>query len=315
MLRRRHAYTTNFVDPRLLLPWTAEAAKDRLSSTLFLAGLLHGVILLGVTFTGDNLTPEPTATSLEVVLITNEYERQAAPEKADLLAQQNMSGAGNTDAPMMLKTALHQTLETGLVGLENIGVEDPQRQGANRYAPRPTIVAKSTGSDLLIPENHAEEQLITESQQRTLPGTWNAIEIVNKPEDETLISDFRPRELIISANTREARIAAYLGQWKNKIERLGTLNYPRAARSRDLVQFTTLEVAINANGELQEVVVRNSSGQKSLDQAAMNIVNMAAPFDPFPDFLRTEYDVLRFAYEWRFTEGYVSSSIKTVGVF
>ncbi len=113
----------------------------------------------------------------------------------------------------------------------------------------------------------------------------------------------------------EARIAAYLGRWKNKIERVGTLHYPRVARSRDLVKFTTLEVAINANGELQDVVVRNSSGQKSLDQAAMNIVNMAAPFDPFPEFLRTEYDVLRFAYEWRFTEGYVSSSIKTVGVF
>jgi len=315
MQRRRYSDSTNVVDPRLLVPWAAKAAGDRLSSTLFLAGLLHGVILLGVTFTGDSLSSEPTATSLEVVLITNEYERRSAPETADLLAQQNMSGAGNTDAPMMLKTALHQALETGQVGLEKIGAQDPQRQGTNQYTQRPTIVAKSAAGDMLIPENHAEERRITESQQKTLPGTWNAIEIVNKPEDETLISDFRPRELIISANTREARIAAYLGRWKNKIERVGTLNYPRVARSRDLVKFTTLEVAINANGELQDVVVRNSSGQKSLDQAAMNIVNIAAPFDPFPEFLRTEYDVLRFAYAWRFTEGYVSSSLKTVGVF
>ena len=64
-----------------------------------------------------------------------------------------------------------------------------------------------------------------------------------------------------------------------------------------------LEVAINADGGLREVVLRTSSGQSDLDQAAMEILRMAAPFEPFPEALRNDYDVLRFAYEWRFSDG------------
>ena len=101
-------------------------------------------------------------------------------------------------------------------------------------------------------------------------------------------------------------------KWKNRIERVGTLNFPNAANTVGLASFPTVEVAINANGGLKEVVILNSSGIQSLDLAAMNIVNMAAPFEPFPEFLRSEYDVLRFAYEWRFTDGHFSSTIRAV---
>ena len=311
MPRRRRQRPAGIANPRLIIPASPDDSRDRLSSTLFLAGLLHGVILLGVTFTADGLAPDPV-TSLEVVLITNEYEKLEPPDEAELLAQQNMVGAGNTEDPMLLKTALHQILEDGRIGLEQIGVRNPRRQGKDQPQQRPTIVSKSVMSYIGIPEFHDEDERVTALEQRTLPGTSNAIEIINKPEAETLISDFQPRELIISANTREARIAAYLGRWKNKVERIGTLNYPSIARSKGLAGFPTLEVAINATGELQEVVILNSSGAQNLDRAALNIVGMAAPFDPFPEFLRSEYDVLRFAYEWRFTDGYVANTGNTI---
>lgn len=303
---------THILRRRTLIPWSEEAARDRLSSTLFLAGLLHGVILLGVTFTAGDILPSPESTSLEVVLITNEYEERTAPENAQLLAQQSMKGAGNTAEPMRLQTALSQTLEAGHVGLEQDGIENPQNLAPANPAERPTIMAKSDQSELSIQEEHNEFEFNLERQQQTLAGESTTIEIINKPEDKTLISDSQPRELIISANTREARIAAYLSKWKNRIERVGTLNYPNAANSAQATSFPTLEVAINANGDLQEVVIRNSSGIRSLDQAAIKIVSLAAPFDPFPDFLRSEYDVLRFAYEWRFTDGQLSSTISLV---
>jgi protein TonB len=226
-----------------------------------------------------------------------------------------MVGAGNTDELMMLKTALTQSLESGQVGPEQIGARDPQRRGTDQPMQRPTIVAKSLTSTVGLPEPNAEHSLNTEIQQTTMPGTSNAIEIINQPEAETLISDFQPRELIISANTREARIAAYLGQWKSKIERMGTLNYPNIAQGGGLATFPTLEVVINARGGLEEVIILNSSGQRNLDRAAVEIVTMAAPFDPFPEFLRTDYDVLRFAYEWRFTDGYVSSTVERINPF
>lgn len=295
------------VDPRLLIPWSEAASRDRLSSTLFLAGLLHGVILLGVTFTGTDSPPESSSSSFDVVLITDTNDL-ATPAESDMLAQQNMSGAGNTDEPMQLKTALSHTLQARELGPENTGADTPQRVDTANRDERPTIVAHSIDSALATPDDTDDEEYQAEQQQTAFVGTSSAVEIINKPDSETLITDTERRELVISANTREARIAAYLSKWKNQIERVGTLNYPNVARSRGLTRFPTLEVAIDSSGELREVVVRNSSGIRSLDQAAMNIVNISAPFDPFPEFLRKEYDVLRFAYEWRFSEGIISST-------
>lgn len=302
----------SIADPRLLIPWSEAASRDRLSSTLFLAGLLHGIILLGVTFTGADTPPESPSTSFDVVLITDTKEL-ATPAESDMLAQQNMTGAGNTDEVGLLQTALSQTLEAAALGPEQVGNERPQQIDSAARDERPTIVARSIDSALALPDHAVDEQQQPELQQRSLIGTSNAVEIVNKPEAETLISDTNRRELVISANTREARIAAYLSKWKNQIERVGTLNYPNVARSHGLSRFPTLEVAIESNGDLHEVIVRNSSGIRSLDQAAMNIVSISAPFDPFPEFLRKEYDVLRFAYEWRFTDGVVSTNYSAPG--
>lgn len=292
-------------DPRLLIPWSEAASRDRLSSTLFLAGLLHGVILLGVTFSGAEAPPAPTSTSFDVVLITD-TKNLADPVDADMLAQQNMTGAGNTDEQRQLQTALSQTIDATTLGPEQIGAQRPQQIDSANRDERPTIVARSIESTLTLPDHTVDEEYQPKLQQQSFAGKASAVEIINKPEQETLISASERHELVISANTREARIAAYLSKWKNQVERVGTLNYPNVARSQGLTRFPTLEVAVDSDGELHEVVVRNSSGIRSLDQAAMNIVTMSAPFDPFPEFLRQEYDILRFAYEWRFSEGYAS---------
>jgi len=300
----------NIADPRLLIPWSEAASRDRLSSTLFLAGLLHGVILLGVTFTGVESPPETSSTSFDVVLITDTNDL-VTPADSDMLAQQNMTGAGNTDEPMQLQTALNQTIEASTVGPERVGAERPQQVDSANIDERPTIVARSIESSLAVPEQTVDVERQPELQRQSFAGTSSAVEIINKPEPETLISDSERRELVISANTREARIAAYLSKWKNQVERIGTLNYPNVARTQGLTRFPTLEVAVESSGELHEVIIRNSSGIRSLDQAAMNIVNMSAPFDPFPEFLRKEYDILRFAYEWRFSEGYAAQTYTT----
>jgi protein TonB len=294
------------------MPWSEGQSKDRLSSTLFLAGLLHGVILLGVTFTAIDAPPESSATSFDVVLITDTNDLET-PADAELLAQQNMTGAGNTDEPMRLETALNQTLEASVLGPDQVGADNPQRMETAERNERPTIVARSIESALASSEEKIDETRQPELQQQAYVGTSSAIEIIDEPAEETRISDDRQRELIISAHTREARIAAYLSKWKNQIERVGTLNYPNVAKTQGLTRFPTLEVAIAASGELHEVIVRNSSGIKSLDQAAMNIVTIAAPFEPFPDFLSKEYDVLRFAYEWRFSDGLVSNTYSQGG--
>lgn len=281
--------------------WSAEAARDRLSSTAFLAALFHGVLILGITFSAGLPEPENLTSSMEVVLVTSDYEDREPSASAVLLAQQNLAGVGNAAADAALRTAPGLTLPADVLGPAQDGGDAPLRPGEvsavrNRD---PVLLARDS---TLKAADEGQPDRTPEAQRSMLPSTSNVIEIIGRFDNTTAIPDARPRELLISANTRESRIAAYLSGWKNKVEQVGTLNFPfasLAAQSR----YPVLEVAINSNGQLREVVVLNSSGRRDLDQAAMDILRMAAPFQPFPDSLRAEYDVLRFAYEWRFSDG------------
>jgi protein TonB len=282
--------------PRPPLEWSEKAARDRLSSTVFIAALFHGVVILGVSFTGGEPPRLPVATSLDVVLVTSDDAAVQPDEDAQLLAQQSVSGAGNTREANQLQTALTQSAEAP-AGPDRAG-SDQSRIAGRPDASRPVLVAAAE-SGAPQPREVGEPEPANQ-QRQAMPGDTSYIEIVDEPADSTLISDAGPRELVISASTRESRIAAYLSGWKRQVERVGTLNFPRQAQSRAAGRHPTLEVAIASNGVLKEVVVRNSSGERIVDDAAIEILRIAAPFDPFPEFLRSEYDVLRFAYEWRF---------------
>jgi protein TonB len=132
--------------------------------------------------------------------------------------------------------------------------------------------------------------------------------MVAEPDEQTQIRGDPSRVLIVTGRTQESRIAPYLDRWKRKVERIGTLNFPDQARRQRLSGSPTLEVAIRADGTLEAIVVRRSSGEKLLDQAALGILRLAAPFEPFPLEIREEYDVLRFVYEWQFIGGAVYDS-------
>jgi len=182
------------------------------------------------------------------------------------------------------------------------GSDTPARPGEQSPVRNREAVLLARDSISVAPDE-GEPDRAPETQESMLPSTSNAIEILGRFDTTTAIPDVRPRELLISANTREARIATYLSAWKNKVEQVGTLNFPFAASATADNMYPVLEVAIAADGRLREVVVRISSGRRDLDQAAMEILRLAAPFQPFPESLGAEYDVLRFAYEWRFSDG------------
>jgi len=281
--------------------WTAEAARDRLSSTAFLAALFHGILILGITFSASSIDSENLTSSMEVVLVTSEYEDRAPPDTAVLLAQQNLAGVGNATPDATVRTAPGLAQPADVLGPAQDGGDSPARPGERSPVRNPDPVLLARDSTSTTPDEGQPDRA-AESQRSMLPSTSNAIEIVGRFDTTTTIPDARPRELLISANTREARIATYLSAWKSKVEQVGTLNFPVAATATAQRQYPVLEVAIAADGQLREVVVRTSSGRRDLDQAAMDILRLAAPFQPFPEGLRAEYDVLRFAYEWRFSE-------------
>jgi protein TonB len=281
--------------------WSAAASHDRLSAMLFCAALLHGIIILGVTFTDGPRRRDPAATSLDVVIVTRDYERRAPPRNPAMLAEQNLIGRGNAALGARLRTALPASPVPAALGADQEGALVPAQAVGPPVPALEVLTARSRLRErLLAGESGATDQL---ARQRLLRGDTDSTELLANPDTITVIPDANPRELVVSANTRESRLAGYLNQWKNKVERVGTLNFPNATELSSIRRYPVLEVAISASGQLRDVVVLSSSGYRNLDQAAMQILRIAAPFEPFPQALREDYDVLRFAYEWRFGSG------------
>ena len=294
--------------------WSAAAARDRLSSTAFLAALFHGILILGITFSAPALKQDDLSSSMDVVLVTSEQSDRTAPENAVLLAQKNLAGAGNAAADAVVRTSPGQTLPSDRLGPVQEGGETSVQRGAFQPFRDATPVLLTNDSVRQIPDTGDPERA-PQAQQAMLPADSHSADLVARFDTQTAIPDAQPRELLISANTRESRIATYLSIWKRKVEATGTRHFPFETRDFSDGSYPVLEVAINADGGLREVVVRASSGQPDLDQAAMDILRMAAPFEPFPEALRNDYDVLRFAYEWRFSDGASRVGARTAATF
>ncbi len=282
--------------------WEAAPARDRLSSTTFIAALCHGIIILGVTFGAGAIPQDPVTTSLEVVLLTAESEPRSAADDAVLLARQNLVGTGNAAQTQALMT---------VVGMPLPGTEPgPIEQGDTREARTADFNPFVDTTPVLVSENSPESVADTATEDRddarkqtVMPGEALRMDVLGHLGDVTRIPDANPRELLISANTRESRIASYLNTWKRKVEQTGTLNFPFDVDQANGQHHPVLEVAIRADGSLRDVRIRTSSGRRRLDQAAIDILRMSAPFQPFPASLQKDYDVLRFAYEWHFSAG------------
>jgi len=111
----------------------------------------------------------------------------------------------------------------------------------------------------------------------------------------------RPRRKWITARTREHKFAAYMEAWRAKVERIGNLNYPDEARRRRLSGNLLLDVALNQDGTINDVVLRRSSGKRVLDDAAVRIVKLAAPYGKFPANIAQEVDILHIQRTWQFS--------------
>ena len=111
----------------------------------------------------------------------------------------------------------------------------------------------------------------------------------------------RPKKKFITARTKEALAAAYMHDWVRKVERVGNLNYPDAARRRQLEGSLVLVVGINKNGSVNELILRSTSGHQILDDAAKRIVQLAAPFAPITGKLAEQADILYITRTWEFS--------------
>lgn len=271
--------------------------NDRLTTTLFLAALFHGIVILGITFAVPRGDAGPTPT-LEVLLLTSNDTRAAENLDAQYLAQRSQQGSGTTDERVRPANPASSAIMAEQSGVPE-GNSDQYREAVSGQQSTEIISSRSNRNevDYRSGDNQPSQRMeVPLALSPTAPRP-----IATSATDDTL--RLRGKRIDgateIVPNTRESKLAPYLNAWRSKIERLGTLNFPQYARNAQTGN-PVLEVALRADGNLGDAKIKRSSGSKEIDQAALSILRLASPFDPFPSELRQQYQELRFAYEWQF---------------
>ena len=234
---------------------------------------------------------------MDVVLVN--ARSKSKPEKADALAQANLDGGGNTDQKLRARSPFPtvddkdpsrelKAAESRMRQLEAEARELMTRMKSTATVTHVEVAPKST------PKADAEARDLVEK----------SLEIARLEaqirRDHQAYQE-RPKRKFVGARAQEYRFAQYVDSWRLKVERIGNLNYPSEAKARKLYGSLQLTVAIKADGQVEAVEINRSSGHKVLDQAAIRIVRLAAPFDRFPDNIRTDTDILHITRTWTFT--------------
>ncbi len=276
----------------------APPTRDRLTTTLFMAALVHGVILVGVTFSNGG-TRSGAPPGLEVIIVSDDVPEARRNETAAYLAQRTQMGSGNLTDPSQansLRAAAELARHDGRLDgatLENdagalLATADSRVLSTSASMPEilyfapPASLAEMTEVPVLTEGNNERDKLGVDEQED---------QKVRGPERD---------ELWVTPDTRESLVAPYLVSWRTKIERLGTMNFPQAAWRAPGVRNPDIEVVILSDGTLKSATVVHSSGSAKLDQAAVDILKLASPFDPFPKELADKYRLLRFTYGYQF---------------
>ncbi len=274
---------------------TAITPRDRLSFTLFLALSLHAALILGVGFSSSlDFEESPT---IEVTLA--QHNDAQTPEDADFIAQANQLGGG--EAAEILETTTDQQADFFENEFNQV-MSDPLPE-----TPRTELVKR----ELLTTQSTALEETTTEDEIPTE-------EVISLTSDNPALDDLakeiasleariaRERQAqakaprikrLTSVSTKSADEAAYLNMWRQKVERIGNANYPGGNVYGDLRML----VVLRYDGTLKEVRILKSSGHKVLDNAALRIVRIAAPYQGFPVAMRKNYDELEIIRTWKFS--------------
>jgi periplasmic protein TonB len=277
---------------------------DRLSSTLFVAALAHGVVILGVTFATDPIEPSAELPSLNVTLLVDSADFETSREQQELLADRSVLGGGRTDGSERPTRTLSDNHPISQLG-DPLGADLTDGTPADD-APLTDRLATRSESETRIhavpdaPDQRAEVLSKAATLIETTDTDTRVAELAETAEAQRDDTD----NGLSNPSTSESALAEYLVGWRQRVERIGTANFPAGYLTRrSQLGRPTLEVAIGPKGNLEDIVVRKSSGDSSLDEAALKILRMAAPFEPLPSAILAEYDVLRFAYEWDFASG------------
>jgi protein TonB len=295
------------------LPRPTITPADRLGLTLCLAAIAHATIILGVSFNPEEPRPAPAST-MEITLV--QQTSPEAPENARVLAQANLQGGGDSAEDVMPSTPIPPPFPDPQPAVIVPPTTVPAAPVTQKSAPvtekapapaesRPVLTANQPGAFEAPAQPEQEEKTRADPQPRPtatqlLTNSFKIASLSAEIKRKLEAKAQRPRLKFISASTSEYKYAAYMEAWRAKVERVGNLNYPDEARRRGLSGSLILDVALNADGSVDDIIIRRSSGERVLDDAAVRIVNLAAPFSPFPPNIRADTDILHITRTWQF---------------
>lgn len=287
------------LDPREY--WSGLDRQSRvLAISVAVSIFLHAVLLTIQFRFPDALRWKSAAQPLEVILVNSKTRDK--PTRAKALAQANLDGGGNTDEKRRATSAAPVTNPRD----PGRDLAETQRRQRELEAQQQRLLARNrelgTKAPTEAPRQASEEASPQVSGRDVAERSLAMLHLQAQIARQTQAYQERPRKRFIGANAREYRFAQYEEDWRAKIERVGTLNYPVEARGK-LYGVLRLTVTIRPDGTVESIDLDRSSGLKVLDQAAFRIVQLAAPFAAFPADIRKDTDLLVITRAWFFAQG------------
>ncbi|MGY8848110.1 MAG: energy transducer TonB [Burkholderiales bacterium] len=275
--------------------------SSRLDVAILISFILHSVIVFGVTFKLPDIKNNNKARPLEVVLVNSKSKSE--PHKANSLAQANLDGGGNTDDNLRAKTPF-PLIPKHKKSIDILKAKQKKKQ--LEVEAKKLMTAVKSKKKTSQPNSRIEKP-------KKGGKTLSASDLIQRSREiirleAEIAKDYeayqkRPKRKYIGARTKEYRFARYVEDWRTKVERIGNLNYPEAAKKDRLYGTLILTVGIMADGKIESIEINRSSGNKVLDQAAINIVKLAGQsgFSPFPPDISRDTDILHITRTWMFT--------------
>ena len=284
-----------------------ELSRERFRFMIFLSACAHALLVLGVGFT--YLTDANNEATIEVTLA--QYRSQIQPDDADFIAQENQTGSGSQDEATVPSSPFLSDLNDADI---NEVHPAPEAQVLNETPEQPNLTAlTSINAEQVIaqqrnaPEQKEKQALSEQSSSEEISLAIASLQAQLDLQQQAFAR--QPRKYTLSsASARKSHEASYLDSWRRRVEAVGNINYPVQARQQQVYGNVRMLIALNASGQISETRIIQSSGESLLDQAAVDIVNLAAPFDPFPEELKAEADILEIIRTFRFHEGNTLSS-------
>jgi len=261
------------------------------------ASLLLHALVLSLHFSFPDASRAFQDKALDIILVNSRSAHR--PSDAQALAQANLDGGGNSDDKRRAKTPLPPSARQQ----NGAELEQAQRRVQDLEAQQQRLLTQAKSKTKAAPS--AERQ----AQPEPTPGisgrdlAQSALAMARlEGEIAKNVDEYnqRPRKRNIGTRADEYRFAQYVEDWRLKVERIGTLNYPEAAKGK-LYGTLMLTVTIRSDGAVDKVEINRSSGHKILDDAARRIVQMAGPYAPFPPDIRRDTDILEITRSWFFT--------------